>query len=439
MKAIIHLLTLSTICLLALSELSAEDNWDKENSEARMSAHGYLFDQFLKDKKCIFSSDKKSLTEVIVFKKTTNVTKTIELSLPEKTEVVIGMFDQLVIRGKNLNQLGVTFSSLPEGQNLREIVGTDETTSVFRLAKLPKFRINERAAEPKSLLLQISCNADFEIEEIAIRRSGRGLSSDFQLYQESLCDFFNDRFGYNQNFFKSTASRSFDELSRSLSESSEGFDRIVNPSSFGASTQDFPLRGVLADRRVSKLYEGLGRMDSEAAEKTAADMFDSEFERYQQVWIASSIAADCQIYGPQAHLFLCSEFCSPDVAIGKFDKWQRWFEKNVGKGLQFNHSAKLDALYSMNLQINLIRRNNDWTIGELNAFLAEKLGPSLSNGGNLPPTVGWGVLRTSDWTPRQAEILTLVPVFAHTSALGNPARHEFIFETLRNELFPTDK
>ncbi len=411
-----------------------QDLWDKVNFEDRQIAHKRLFDEYVKNKKCVFSQDKQSLFEVFIYDTPTQLTKTGELKLPKGTREVSRNFNQLVVRGKSLNGVNASLGVGQDGPSLQRIHGTDENLAVFKLINVNRrISVNGETDEDREFALQIRCDSRTLVEEVSLRFKGDGISKDFETQQQKFSGFDQDRAGMiHEDFFRSTVARSFDELANSLSEKSEAFNRIVLPESFGAGIEDYAIKGVLADRRVAKLYEGLSRMDPKNAEQVARELFVDAFESYIEGWRFVDVMPRRKIYGPQAHLFLCFEFCSADIAMEQIDKWDKWHAANLGKGIP--DSSGLDKIYSMNLQINAIRKKNNWSIQEVNEFLATELGPSLKIGGNRPPMVEWSALRSSDWTPKQIEFLSLVPVFSYTSALRNPVRHEFILETLRNEL-----
>ena len=135
-------------------------------------------------------------------------------------------------------------------------------------------------------------------------------------------------------------------------------------------------------------------------------------------------------------MFLCSEFCSPDVALNKIDQWGNWFDEQVaaGRGAQFQYTSGMGPMYSMNLQMNIIKRQRNLSIDEMNAFLALKLGPVMADGGNRPPKLQLEMMPVSDWTPKHTDVLTVIPVLSRSLALTNPVREKAVLEILREEL-----
>jgi hypothetical protein len=411
-----------------------QDLWDKANLEDRRLAHKRLFDKYVKDKKCVFSQDKLSLYEVVIYDVPTKFTKSCEIKLPQGTRDVSRNFNQLVVRGKSLSGITVSLGVGQNATSLQRVHGTVENLAVFKLVNVTRPNsIKDGMDENREFDLQVRCKTPATIEEISLRFKGDGISKDFESQQKKFVGFDQGRTGkVHEEFFRTTSTRSFDELANSLSEKSEAFSRIILPASFGAGVEDYKIKGVLADRRVSKLYEGLSRMEPNVAEQVAKELFANAFESYSESFRFVTILPSRKIYGPQAHLLLCSEFCSPEVTLEQIERWDTWHAANLKNGIP--QSSGLDKIFSMNLQINVIRKKNNWSIQRVNKFLATEFGPSFKIGGNRPPTVEWSALRSSDWTPKQIEVLSLVPVFSHTSALSNPKRHEFILETLRNEL-----
>jgi len=209
-----------------------------------------------------------------------------------------------------------------------------------------------------------------------------------------------------------------------------------------------PLRGIVNDPRVAKLYENLLQMEQGESAKVASAMFDRALEEFETNWEASEVQPNSAVYSCNAHLFLCSEFCSASEVVAKMDAWEEWHAVRAAdpRQFQFKFTAGLEQAFSMNLQMNMIRRNNDLTIEELNTWVATKLGPSLWGppsstdpsfgvGGDSPPTLRLLDMWTSDSTARGRTLLTRIPdIEASEPSIDHPVRKAALEKILRDEL-----
>lgn len=113
-----------------------------------------------------------------------------------------------------------------------------------------------------------------------------------------------------------------------LHEYSESYEvaqlASLTPSSFGICY----FRQVLADRRVSKIFEAFLSLNSEDSSKQASQMFDSKLALLVSEWNkqANGQFAGVGNFGPLHHAtsvgaFFCSYFCSPAVLDEKLNRW----------------------------------------------------------------------------------------------------------------------
>ena len=88
------------------------------------------------------------------------------------------------------------------------------------------------------------------------------------------------------------------------------------------------LKGVLADRPVSKLYEVMGNLDSSVAAAFSADNFDRELGTFQEKWLNDPFVPIRYNHAVDSHLFLCAAFCSSETVNAKIESWKKWHSEN---------------------------------------------------------------------------------------------------------------
>ncbi len=405
--------------------------WDRANTTVRRSAHEFLFEHFLKKKVCVYSQNKELLTELVICEKSTPVDKEERVALPDGTYRVIGIFDQLILRGERLGDIkGVSFSTQQQGRSLR-LVKKTERELVFQL---PSFPLPKN--EMPEIELNIFCEGKKAVIDVVALGALAGINPDFDTHQKTkvTSESKKGKLSINEQFRRSTMDRNFDELAGALSERSAAFNGIIYQSRMTA-LDVVSINGVLVDRRVSKLYEELSRMDAPEAEEIACANFDREFATFKASWKDTTLIPERMKYAVEAHLFLCAEFSSAAKTLEKIDQWNAWHSDLAPKrGFGFRQSAKLDVIYSMNLQAMMIMRKRDMSVDQLNAWLAVNLGAIMSEGGNPPVVLKQRVLPTSDWTGKQSDILTYVPVIDESGALVNPKKQIPVLQVLRREL-----
>ena len=405
--------------------------WDRGNSILRRSAHDFLFEHFSKGKVSVYSKDKDLLSELVIYDKSTPIDKEKQIDLAEGTHRVAGIFDLLILRGEKLGRIkGGGFSKQQQGRGMRLLKKSDQEL-IFQMIKLPLPK-----KEMPELKLNIFCSDNIVVDIVALA-SSHGVNSDFDEHQKAQVDVKKNKDGklpINERFRQSTMNRSYDELASGLSEKSYAFNSIIYPSRMTA-LDVVAINGVLVDRRVSRLYEELSRLSEAEAEEMSCASFEKEFASFKTNWKDTTLLPERMKYAVEANLFLCAEFSSTKTAMEKIDQWNSWHSSQVAdRGFAFKHSAKLDPIYSMNLQAMMIMRKRNFSVDQLNSWLAIKLGPILADGGNPPVVLKQKVLPTSDWTVRQSDILTYVPVIDNSGALVNPKKQVPVFDVFRKEL-----
>ncbi len=99
-----------TALLLAMSTLVfSPDTMGQQLStegQLRKSAHDFLFKEFVTDRKCDYSNDKKILKEIVVSTKRIEADDELVIELPEGSQRVASMFRHLILRGENLDRAG---------------------------------------------------------------------------------------------------------------------------------------------------------------------------------------------------------------------------------------------------------------------------------------------------------------------------------------------
>ena len=180
-----------------------------------------------------------------------------------------------------------------------------------------------------------------------------------------------------EEFVTTTGLRNFEQLVDSLDETSRPFGLIVYPAGLGSSgaVPSQRMRSILADRRISKLYELLGEMDPESASVAALSIFEKTFEKYRARWEVvldkrNGLLVECQAYATSPALFLCWAFCTEEKFLARVDQWQTWYQDNRIKGHQFYKHGGIPPQFLLNLYCNTLVRNGE-SIEAVNVVLAK--------------------------------------------------------------------
>ena len=382
----------------------AEENVNTADSkivERRRSAHTFLFEKFIRDKKCTYSEDRKVLKEVLLLDKKTDVEQSAVFQLPEGTHQIAGFFSHIFLTGDNLSQ---DLSLMYEFKG-RQI----ELHQDFRLNDKIGFRLKDmhgwNELEGDSVV-ELKVNKKVVIEKV-ILVSKYKMTAEFdpdsfvEIGQMDAKDRRNFVFMYN------TQRRSFEELALRLMENTEAVGAIVLMASVSAGLEPpVEMRSVLADRRVAKIFEGLSSLPPEDAATKAESYFDLAFEQLEPLRGSDSFFAANITHGINAHLFLCNEFCNPEVSLEKISKWRSYaFET----GTHFAPMGKNSSLYLINLYANLMSGLKGYSVKESEAWVREAMNPIAGKfpGFDLKP------LQVHDWS-KEADgkdgFLAVVPV-----------------------------
>ena len=404
---------ITTVLLLSLPFLcSCAVQGDEENVETidskiverRRNAHTFLFEKFIRDKKCTYSEDKKVLKEVLLLDKKTDVDQSAVFQLPEGTHQIAGFFSHIFLTGENLSQ-DVSLTYEFKGKRLNPQI---QLSQDFRLDDKIGFRLrdmfhwNELEGDT---VVELKVDKKAVVEKVI-------LVSKYQMTAEFDPDSFVEvgqmdvmdrrRFVFMFN----TQRRSFEELALNLDENTEAFGTIVLMAAMSTGPEPLvQMRSILADRRVAKIYEGLSNMPPEDAAKKAESYFDLAFAKLKPARGASAFFPANITHGIYAHLFLCNEFCSPKVSLEKISQWRSYASETGGN---FAPMCRISSLYLTNLYANLMSDLKGYSIEETDAWVKETMNPITSEfpGFQLAP------LQIHDWSEvaDDDKFLAMVPL-----------------------------
>lgn len=429
------------VALTIVSNYSfAEDKfkWDAENQKVFKDNHQFLFSVF-KTRSPKFVVDPKQpnlVTEVVVFKRTVKAEKESKLTLVDGSNRVAAFFDLLVVEGVGLKKevVGCTIR-LPNASAKLRAVKWDDDEIVWAIPKLPmRTQTGKREMVVEITTLQ---GKDAFISQVLFQ-SKKGVSKDYSVYQKFLLDLSQvHQPEQYRNTREAVLSSSFEQLSASMGENTFTFVNSIYPAKLTSGQDLVPLNGIVSDRRVSKLYEVLSRMDEAEASKVALKNFDSEFERYKNSWgdEKNTLLPANNHHGMESHIFLCSEFCSPEELISKIDSWKSWYEEEKKwRDFQFEVFGVINPVYELNLLANQIGKEKNLSTLELNVWLAVNTSEIMSAGGTKPPSLVQKVLPTSDWVPNQVGVLSFIPVLENSGGLVNPKKREKVLQLFKKTL-----
>lgn len=168
---------------------------------------------------------------------------------------------------------------------------------------------------------------------------------------------------------ENTSQLDIEEILASLSVYGESYALAglasMSPSSLGHCF----MKQIVADRRVSKVFEFLQSRSTSEASKQASTIFDTQFSILLSEWDRISNtpgddSTDPRHHAASAGLFLCSYFCSPGVFEEKLSEWDEkmsntTYDKIQGVGL--SGSRYIDPLFRLNLLVISGDRNGQST------------------------------------------------------------------------------
>lgn len=407
---------------------------EKSNRELRKDAFEFLFAEFIHDKECDWEVDR--LREVRIFDHKTSRAKFEEniqtIDLPEQTERVARFFDRIILRGKRLD--GVSLAKFKLGKKLfvlQAVVAEGREDSIsFRVPPLPLGR--------KSAELTLLTNKEAIIDEIVLHSQRPFTIDAFDEYAERMSKFEarqNDRaLAVHKALLEEIAELGVEALAESLREQTEEFARIIVPSQLTAGIDIISINGMLADRRVSKIYEELSRMDADKASELAATIYEDELRRFKEDWENSGILPARKRYAAEALLFISAEFCSTGTFLSHVDDWQSWHDSaKADKGFQFQKQGAPDFLLIANLYANKYVKQNDMSVEEANVWLAETLGPQLTER-SVMPKLEQRWLPSSDWTTQRIDLIADVPTFQTFGSMRGPKKQGRVLDALRSSI-----
>ena len=197
------------------------------------------------------------------------------------------------------------------------------------------------------------------------------------------------------------------------------------------------VNGILADRRISKIYEHLLSLSFKEANSKSQMIFDQHFANFISEWQKFAREGgvpntDAAHHAASAGLFFCSCFCEKEILDSKIQTWNSAIkslelEKSAGASVH-NPSLVIDRLYHLNLLVISGHRNGR-SINKLNNDL-DVLCKKIN--GNSKPFLQVSQLRLFKWNAETldtdfthrtrgvpasgSEVLVEIPGFADSKA-----------------------
>ena len=425
------LLTWAVSIGLCTTILGQELDSNRSIQQLRKDAHKYLISEYLNGKDCTYSDKfKNELEKVVIYDNEQLLEEDSQLNLPEGTHRVFGFFDTVIVESSTPDLIEkLSFKLKEETYPLKLKTYTTEK-GIYQIPPTP-----EPCATDDDLVIEFLANAPVEIQKISLRAKNR-MPERYSDYDQRATKFPNKMSTFQNrhfSFFKETQSRTFDELLRSLNEHSEAFSSVVFPSQLTAGVDLVEFNSVLVDRRVAKIYETLQLVDPNEAAAISAAMVEREFAIYRNQWEGNTAIPARYKYAMDASLFLCSEFCAPELVIKSIDDWNSWHQGELqGRGYQFKSDGPQDFHFTANLYTHMIIKKNDLTLEQANRWIGETLSGIMPE---KTPVLQRRMFLSSDWTPNRIETIKTVPVFQSFSAFPvNQAKRTALLEILKQEL-----
>lgn len=237
--------------------------------------------------------------------------------------------------------------------------------------------------------------------------------------------------------------RNFDELIESISDYDGGnytlaASSAMQPSATGKSF--VPIRAILNDPRVSKLYELLAEMPRKEAANKLERVYEQKFAEFKRDWEAGfPLKAhghpDASQHGLTSTLFLCLEFGGVDLFDRLLQEWFDWFEVARHSSRYLARNAGPDELTIINFYaIALFKR------GETLEVIDRRL-QQLCDGNGLGPLPELRLSRLFKWDATGARrngadnVLAEYPVFFNWgSARHLSSASDFSFRASRRAI-----
>ncbi len=213
---------------------------------------------------------------------------------------------------------------------------------------------------------------------------------------------------------------SVDEAIASLSEYNESYELAGLATMTSSSLGYCFMNSMLADRRISKIFEHLSSLPANEADAKAQQIFDDQFALFVKEWRNFVKNRGIPLTGPPHHaasagLLLCSSFCSKETLNSKIQRWndtmtQPEFEQN--DGVKYGERGRLiDRVFHLNLLV-IAGQNYGKSVSQLNKEL-DSLCQKIS--GNGKPFLQVTQMRMFKWSAE-----TLDTDFTHRTR-GVPA------------------
>ncbi len=168
-----------------------------------------------------------------------------------------------------------------------------------------------------------------------------------------------------------------DEAIMSLSQYNESFELAGLASMTSSSLGSCFMNSMLADRRISKIFEHLSSLPAKEADVKAQQIFDDQFAIFVKEWQNFAKKRGVPRTGPPHHgasagLFLCSYFSSKETLDSKIQRWNdtiRQPEFEQLDGVQVHATTRfIDRLFLLNLLV-LSGHRQKRSISQLNSEL----------------------------------------------------------------------
>ena len=151
-----------------------------------------------------------------------------------------------------------------------------------------------------------------------------------------------------------------DEAVASLSQYNESYELAGLATMTSSSLGYCFMNSMLADRRISKIFEHLLSIPAKEADEQAQKVFENHLAMLHKEWRHFMKNGGVPKTGPPHHaasagLFLCSFFCSKETLNSKIQRWndimtQPEFEQN--DGVKFGERGRLiDRVFHLNLLV----------------------------------------------------------------------------------------
>ena len=450
--------------LLTFQEEHNDDGIDlrlnSAHMEIRIKSHELLFNDLNKRFPENFVRSRENgdlVTELVVFEgeKIVNKGKKDEVFIERDFVGVARLFEQVLVEGENLSEMyGVDF--LYGYRTFRyKRYGKVKRGLLFRMVPIPirknKPKVasgfgsnpfagngkNEKEAD-QTIGFRFSSKGKLTVKKISFY-SINGVHSDFEEQLKTWSLFPRGKEDLNLAFYQKTMEYdNIEELVLSLNENSKLLGRVVVPSRM-SSVEHISIWGILADRRVAKLYEMLAELEPDQASEIAERNFDLELARYDATAVGTDIMPLMSRHALEAQIFLCSEFCKTGKVIELMDSWETWHaERKDARSFQFKAGAGPEFLFTANIYTNLISKHNNWSIEQTNQWLGEQFSAAIPADEPLP-SISENWLYASDWTPNKKDVIQFVPTFNATNPWFGRKRQEKALQILRNELLTIDE